>query len=514
MKNASVFRRLFSFLGLSLLLLFATACKEEDAAALSAAEYPDIDPLFREFYGHLGGMDVLGPAISPLFSSGSANYQYTSASLMVYDPTAPASHRFQLAPLGKELGIEEPAVPQPENQDLRWVDGHIIYEDFVPFYEKIGGARYMGPPISEVHINPDTRRYEQYFANLGLYRLENEPSGVVHTLEYGAWKCQSNCRTLPASNASIEIHPAVGQQFSAKVSQLGQNFTGFTLTEPYETPGGEKVQVFENVVLAVQPSDPGRVFLLPITEKLGILADPPVDSDGSPGMYFYPVDSGKGYRIPQNFLDYLSMHGGLDTSGPPVGELASQNDHVFRQCFTNLCLEEHRNSSGSGYILPAPLGYTFRNIALQSTQTPKRTENTASYPGSDGQPAVPVDATPSEIPAAVDGAPSTPQFQQIAIQVWEALPMVSSQESQEIKVQILKDGAPMESIEPDLVLNLPDGGIRQYYLYPTGADGQTSARVDPVQAPDGTLISYRVCIQTLDKEKYCVRDSFLIWEAR
>jgi hypothetical protein len=46
----------------------------------------DVDQRFREFYDLLGGVDILGPAISPKFIHGGNEYQYTTAALMVYYP--------------------------------------------------------------------------------------------------------------------------------------------------------------------------------------------------------------------------------------------------------------------------------------------------------------------------------------------------------------------------------------------------------------------------------------------
>jgi hypothetical protein len=62
------------------------------------------------------------------------------------------------------------------------------------------------------------------------------------------------------------------------------------------------------------------------------------------------------------------------------------------------------------------------------------------------------------------------------------------------------------------VLTLPDGQQKTYDMLPTGTDGQTYSKVDPIPGPNGTLIPYEVCILNVRGEKTCIQDSFLIWE--
>jgi hypothetical protein len=103
---------------------------------------------------------------------------------------------------------------------------------------------------------------------------------------------------------------------------------------------------------------------------------------------------------------------------------------------------------------------------------------------------------------------------QISIQVWESFPMVGQNQSQEIGVMVFENGRPLQGIEPDLMIDLPDGTTRNYYMYSTGRDGQTRMLIDPINLPFGTLIPYQVCIFFPGGEKFCVRDSFVIWDNR
>jgi hypothetical protein len=102
-------------------------------------------------------------------------------------------------------------------------------------------------------------------------------------------------------------------------------------------------------------------------------------------------------------------------------------------------------------------------------------------------------------------------FGSITLQLWETYSLISSNESQEIGVGIFENDLPLQDVEPDLVLTLPDGGSRSYYMLPTDQEGQTRVQIEPIQAQNGTLIPYQVCIDNLNRERFCVRDSFLIW---
>jgi hypothetical protein len=101
----------------------------------------------------------------------------------------------------------------------------------------------------------------------------------------------------------------------------------------------------------------------------------------------------------------------------------------------------------------------------------------------------------------------------VVIQVWESFPMVSSTQQQEIGVSVFENAAPLAGIEPDLVLSLPGGEQATYFMYPTGGDGISTLLLDPIDAPSGTLIPYQICIFNPSGENFCVRDSFLIWQA-
>jgi hypothetical protein len=495
------FRTYISLLALSCLAFLIAACGEvtTGSAAIQEGSY-EVAPLFREFYADLGGTDTLGPAISPPFTYGSASYQYTVAGLMGHDPEAPANQRFYLAALGLDMGIIEPGVSPPDRPDVRYIGGHIIFEVFVPWYEQLGGTRIVGQPITELHYNPVEGRYEQYFENLGFYYSEADPTDTIQLLPYGWWKCADSCNYTLDVELMFDVPYPAGQEFAEAVARLGPGFTGVALSEVYTNPDGVNEQVFGNVVLLLNTEQPGNISLRPIAESLGIEPDSLRFPSKDPGMVFIPIQDNQGHNVPRLFLEYLALHGGADAAGLPVTELTPLGDDVYRQCFTNLCLEERRNENGALRVRPVPLGYAYlergRGSVLPSTVQPE------SLPS---QPEPPATVSQPEMELHDD------QAQEFRVDVWEMHPTVAQNQSQEVTVSVFKNNVPVSLAEPLLVLALPDEKDKTYYMLPTGDDGTSYLKLDPIDVQNGTLVPYQVCFHGLGGQDRCVEDSFMVW---
>lgn len=474
---------------LLLTALLVTACDVKDGVVVDpeptvVGAYA-VDPLFREFYDHLGGASVIGPAISPSFESGNLRYQYFQAACMEYDPSAPSSERFLLSPLGLEMNILEPAVAEPEGEKELYVAGHIIYQGFTDMYHKLGGARFVGQPLTEVHYNPDKKRYEQYFENLGFFLLEGDPPQAVRLLAYGSWKCAEYCQVPPPAVNQI-ILPVISpgkmsELFAGIVSRLGPVLTGFPLTPPYLAEDGLYEQVYESLVITIDPQNPANIVMRPLPEKIGILPGEPGSPNGLEDMVFWPTDGELGYNVPQAFFDFILQHGGQEVSGNPIGGLFRATDQVFRQCFTNYCLDYQMgpNVPDALRIHPAPFGYPYKDLFYHE-------QDDNSFVQSQ-------------------------DLHQISLQVWEKYPFVASRQAQRIGVSLFEGNQPLSDVEPVLTLTMPDGSQQSYYFPPTAKDGQTTKRLDPISAPNGTLIPYEVCITSITGESFCVKDSFVIW---
>lgn len=503
-----------------------TKSSEESSSIPSPSSSTIVAPLFREYYERLGGEGVLGKVISPLQDDGQKQKQYTESALMVFDPRAPAAKRFQLADLGNDLGISEPDLPIPEDNDPQYVRGHYLTDDFFNKFNELGGLRTAGEPLTELHYDADTTRYQQFFENVGLYRLESDPPGTVHLLAYGAWHCGTLCTASPDANAIVEPLPPLVAPFKDVVKGLGTDFTGFALTPPGFSDDGKVEQVFENIVLMIDFADPSRVQVRPMLERIGRLPDLPVAKSDNPQMYFYPVDGDLGYNVPRTLLDYIGRHGGLEVSGAPISEFQPLNGEIYRQCFKNLCLEQDAN----GVIRPSSLGATYKTMhqpIAQAAQTIQEEMQTQEAPTE----VVQVSPTQTPLPAAsLQAAASIPPEEsdtavggeinmsgnltaggEIALQVWVSFPTISPDGQQEIGASILSNGAPLADATLQLFVTMPDGYSWTSLMPPTSAVGQTQLILPAIKAANGTLIPYRVCLSAANSYRFCVRDNFLIW---
>jgi hypothetical protein len=438
--------------------------------------YP-VEPIFEEFYAYLGGIDVMGPAISPLKESRGLKIQYLENGLLVYDPLATPSDRFQLAPLGVELGLERPAVPDPGLPDRRYIAGHVIDPDFEPFYEKLGGARFVGRPITEARYDLKNRRIEQYFENLGFYRLQDDPNGKARLLAYGVLACDRQCRYQAPTNAIPGLSPPLPEPFASKEATLGLSFVGLTLSGPYRAPDGKLEVIFENLVLAAQEEGSQDAFARPIVEMLGIQPQPLVQCQDNALVVCLPGEGGLGHNVPVYFNAYISQHGGLDLSGYPITEVFLLEKGVYRQCFTNLCVDFNVNAPDGERLKPVPLGKTYAQ----------------RYAG----------ARQREFEDKLDG---------VQIRVSEKEPVVPSGQTQEIQVKVLEEDVPLADREPVLRVTLPDGSEQVFHFPPTDENGETSFRLPPISGPNGTLIPYDVCLTGSSRKTVCVGDNYLIWE--
>jgi hypothetical protein len=491
--------------------------------------YP-VDPVFAEFYDYLGGEGVLGRALTPIILSGSQKSQYIEAGLMIYDPLEAGSNRHQLAPLGVEFGIAEPQVESPSDPEARYINGHVIFPEFVPFYERMGGAQFVGQPLTEARHNPEKYRIEQYFENLGFYRLDWDEPGTVRLIAYGAYACDERCRYQVPSASIPTRRGFLPEPFAANASRLGLNLLGRTLSEPRLAQDGQLEVIFENVVMVMETAEVekiapqpvqvsqvwlplaimdqaeaiplavlgipdfywlplvsndqlaqetvARVILRPIVALLGLPSSAPGERVAEALMEFVPVAGELGFNVPLYFMDWLERNGGLQVSGPPSGQVFPTPGGVYRQCFTTLCLDFDPRAAAGKQLHPAPLGVSYKERFFQEAS----------------------------------GFAAGQSLDEVSLQVWEGKPFVRPGEEQVIHVALEEAGIPLAKREPVLTLTLPDNSQQQITMLPTDDRGQTSAEIGPISASGGTLIAYEVCLGQIDGEQLCRQDHFLIWE--
>jgi len=488
---------LFLILMLFCLLLLSTACSSNEKVVSDSPVEFEVDPIFREFYSHLGGEERIGRAISGIYIDGSKTIQYLETCKLIYDSNAMPTQHFMLAPLGVEMGLREPSIPPPKDPGYRYFDGHTIFPDFEPLYEDLG-AKVVGRPLTEARFNFAKNQYEQFYENFGFYRKEGE--AITHLMPYGLWACGGECSpTVKQSNAIMESYHQVDPIFSEFVEKYGADFTGFAISGAFMTQDGTWQQIFENLVLvSVNINDPDSIYLLSLPEKLNLVIEPTRPYSGDPENFFYTVQETEGYEIPNYFWDYISDHGGIGMFGPPIQHVSSMNHQVTRQCFTELCLLYDPNAVEGAQIRPEPLGYSYEYLYT----------NNISYPTPT------TDINLSEITPIPQENPETPRAdeRQIVLDVWEKYPMLAQNQIQEIGIMISNWDEPQPNIKAELIVEFPDQTVYSINMPPTQSDGKAFALLPPIEAPNGSLIDYKVCLQISDQDKFCIHKDFMIWD--
>ena len=105
-------------------ILVVTGCEEPVEPIIKT-----VDPTFREFYELLGGEQILGPAISIMYEERGKKLQFTTGALMMYDPQAPESEHFKLAPLGNAMKLPKHHWHPHHPMDMRFILVSYPYSD-------------------------------------------------------------------------------------------------------------------------------------------------------------------------------------------------------------------------------------------------------------------------------------------------------------------------------------------------------------------------------------------------
>ena len=461
-----------------LIILFLCACNSSTIND-STGSY-SVDPTFSDFYREFGGDSVLGPAISPSFVSNGLTYQYVVNGLMVYDPSQVALARFHFSKIAStEWGINDIAEPVPSNPDLTFVNGHVIWEEVLPFYNRYG-PEVIGFPVTGVKANDEKQRYEQYFEGLGIFREYNAPYGDIQLMPYGSWMCGGNCQyiqadTGPPPPSYSRVYSETEQLFLQESEGLGYNFTGTPLAPPIIAEDDNFEMVFKNVAMFIDPMDGYKIKLRPLPTWLGIPTSQPTEEIVADWLSFFPVSDELGYNVPNTFIKYIENHGGMDYTGYPITEYSSLQDGGYLQCFTNLCLEYHPTAPKQLLIRPHELGKEYQTNGYTQVIT-----------------------NPSSAEA-------------LQINIWEEFPLIPSGQKQVINIKASQKETPIAGVEFALSVKQPDGITKSYMLNPTGDDGTTSIELDPINGPNGSEVRYEVCLLGVVTPQVCFTRSYSIW---
>ena len=494
---------LLTVVSVMLTVLLFGCSPQSSSTQLSTADgiYP-VDPIFEDFYTDLGGSEYLGPAISQVFERGGSQCQYTINSLMCFNPKATGLSRYQLAPLGLELEIQDAPRSIPGINSPRIVDGYSIYPEFIEAYDTLFGALHVGAPLTNPIYNEDQDRIEQYFENLGFYKNSSDPDGKVYLLEYGAYLCDQDCRFSVGSFIIEDINPGDDPEslFGLGVEYLGgTQIFGEPLSNLYLASDGNYEQVYENVVFFAEQENPGNVQLRELPGILGFqrMEPGPKKFDLKDNMIFYTTDGaqGLGFHVPVVFDDFIMHHGGTKVSGAPMSDpVLYEGNSIPRQCFENLCLDYYREAAEGQKVKIAPLGSRYLELyPVNENMSPEVVQDIQ-------------ETTPEVTPQ-----PILPQ--NISFIMNESSAVITNQDVQTFQVMVF-DGvskAPLAGIQPELRLTLPlDGSELTFIFDATNENGMTNLSIAPLTDIKITdLVDYQVCVSTADTLE-CVSDTFMV----
>ncbi len=484
--------RYFTVVPITILIVLGclSACMPPppQTSATTPEEKITVNSTFREFYQNLGDQEILGPAISLVFSHENIYCQYTENVLMCFDSLANDLDRWFLFELGTTFEITE--FTDPINSGTEGdgvVDPIQIYEEFQPMYDRLYGARYVGKPLTPVRYNPYKQRFEQYFENVGFYRLLDAPRGDVHLLSYGAYVCDEYCRSAQDGvSAIVDLPENVTIPFLPYLIRMGSPLAfGEPISHPLPYQDNQIFQVYETVAFAGNPDVATSIHLLNLPELLNMprhSPGPQVYSEAD-GVVFYPVEGENGFHIPNDFDKFIVRNAGYEFSGPPIGSyFAVEEGKVYRQCFQNYCLDYDATKEPGQKVSIVPLGKLYSEYAN----------------------------LPDDQIIQFQYSPETVLFT-----ISEVEAQIPANQPQEIDMVVLmrKNGLPLENIEAFLSITLPDGETIPFDFPPTSADGTSSFTIPAQpQLSNGDLVVYEVCLNIPSEQPFCQQDNYLIWD--
>lgn len=509
--------------------------------------YP-VDTIFQPFYESLGGLDKLGPAISPLIESGNIKSQYLESALMVYDPSAAISERYHLEALGVMQGISEPPIPDPGRPEERYVNGHVIYPDFVPFYDDMGGAHIIGRPLTEARHNPEQQRIEQYFENLGLFRFVWDSPDTVRLLAYGAYACDQRCRYQPRVNNLPSLQGSLPEPFASEAARLGLETIGLTLSEPYRASDGRLEVIFENLVMTLESTEPAQVSTgmilrlwvpqifyqgpippeLPKRHLAGQLWLPMVlqINSNEPRMAIVKAVGSLWMPLVQHGLppirqETIRLKPIVEMVGIMRQPPAPQRDDPLMVFYPTegtlgyhvpLFFDAMVKQIGGVEVTGKPImevrpfeegkfRQCFTNLCLIFDTRASAGEQLTLEPIGEEYKA--------RFYSGNEGKPKSKELGDLRMEVHEIPPYDFLEEGPEIQVTLSQDDQPLAGRELTLTLSMPNGSRQIYALAPTNELGQTFQVLPVIEAPFGFLVLYQVCYPEAPEPGLCLEENYM-----
>ncbi len=440
------------------------------------------DPIFKEFYQTLGGQDLLGGVMSGLVERDGRKCQYVEAALMCISPAdGDTTTRYQLEPIGAELQVwDDPQFPPPPNSGSKILDGgYVLFDEFAPLYDRLYGALYAGSPLTNVRVNHDTKRYEQFFTNVGFYRNFSDPAGQVHLIPYGAYTCGPLCSRRLDEYWLIVRSGKINQPFELSLQRARWEDFGRPLAQPHLGGDGTLEQVYQNAVLYAPLDNLKDIHLRPLLIWMGnVPVQPPVDKNPHEQLVFYETENGLGHNVPVFFDGFIASYGGRELSGRPITELFPiQDGQKYSQCFENYCLDYDPSAPASERVSLHDFGRQYLlatdpgSLALRSFTT-----------------------------------------ETVAVQLSEQSSELSQGEAQQLNIRVTgsASGQPMALVGGEFTIRLPNREPFTLDFPPTDAQGQSSVTLQPLEGLNSMdVVEYQACLNLPDTPIICAVDSFV-----
>lgn len=365
-----------------------------------------------------------------------------------------------------------PIAPTPQIADQVFIDGYPVPLHVFEFYADVG-PEVTGRAITEYRYNEQRDRYEMLFENMGIFVEVDDPQQEVQIIPLGI--VQFGPMPTPDPDA-VPFIPSIIRLFDLHTAQVNADFRGEVLDPLNQDGDGNPIRIFENMVMKVELSDPTTLLWERLPEALGVEVQAPVARQEDPRFNFYASGDSPnlGHNIPRDFIDFISENAGLPISGNPITEIfyADNTNSVIRQCFEYMCLDYNLLEKS---VAPAPLGVEFYKRLIQEQE-----------------------------------AISDPMA--INMLVWEAATSIPLDQTQTIFAYISQGNQPVINVRPVLEIAAPNGQRLLYHMPPTDQTGISSIEILPIQASNGAIIPYEICLLYRDATRFCVTSQYLIWD--
>ena len=99
-----------------------------------------------------------------------------------------------------------------------------------------------------------------------------------------------------------------------------------------------------------------------------------------------------------------------------------------------------------------------------------------------------------------------------SIRIWEEYPSLPQDRIQVIHLEAINEQSiPIQGLQAEITLQIPDQGEIVLSLLETGYEGKTQVSLPVLNVPKGTIIPYQVCITSQNKRE-CFDTEFVIWD--